>query len=94
MSKRREYDDDDGRRIADMSGVDRMPLYGVGSRRTSKQKEEDPSASQPAPEKAQPMMPKSDRRAFVWGALSAALLIGLAFIVGLGLVVLLFVLLK
>lgn len=94
MRKRREYDDDDGRQIADMSGVERPNLLTV---RTPPKAEKADDAEQPSakPEWENPAasMPKEDRRAFIWGALSASLLIGLAFLVGIGLVILLITLL-
>ena len=97
MSKRREYDDDDGRRIADMSGVERPNLLTV--RTPPKQERADAEGEEVAPKKPvwenpAASMPKDDRKAFIWGALSAGLLIGLAFLAGLGLVILLITLLK
>lgn len=91
MRKKRVYDDDDGRTIADMSGVQRQPLFlprlPEGARRT---------AARPAPpeENARPWeetgLSKKERLWYLLGALKAALLIALAFIGGLGLIVLLF----
>ena len=89
--KRKEYQDDDGRTIADMSGVSRPSLMGhmpIGSR-TRKPVDEAFSA--------RPGLPQEDispgaRLWYMLGALKAALLIALAFIVGLGLLVLLMLL--
>lgn len=94
MSRRKEYPDDDGRSIADMSGVERPRLFSVPVRK-KEQKDEEPDASA-KPQWVNPAssMSKADRRAFIWGALGAALLIALAFIAGLGLVILLITLLK
>ena len=95
MSKRREYDDDDGRQIADMSGVERPNLFTV---RTAPKAEKADDAEQPAakPEWENPAssMPKDDRRAFIRGALTASLLIALAFLAGIGIVILLITLLS
>ena len=97
MRNRREYEDDDGRRVADMSGVERPNLLTV--RTPPKQARADAEADgaarkQPGWENPAASMPKDDRKAFIWGALSAALLIGLAFLVGIGLVILLITLLN
>lgn len=97
MRNRREYEDDDGRRVADMSGVERPNLLTV--RTPPKQERADAEgdgAAQKKPvwENPAASMPKDDRKAFIWGALSAALLIGLAFLVGIGLVILLITLLN
>ncbi len=88
---KRTYDDDDGRTIADMSDVYvRTPLgyrrLGDKRRRETEQPEKtvknDPSSG----------TSREERRSYIWGALSASLLIALAFIVGLGLIILLMVL--
>lgn len=89
MSRRKDYGDDDGRRIADMSGLERPHLFSAASdRRTEKEDESAEPAAKPAWQTGQPLTGK-DRRAFIWGALGAALLIALAFIGGIGLVILL-----
>ena len=95
MRKNRTYDDDDGRTIADMSGISRQPVFlprfPENGRRT---------ASRPAPQP--PREPENDRpwedtglskeeqMWYMLGAIKAALLIALVFIGGLGLIVLLF----
>ena len=97
MSKRREYDDDDGRRVADMSSVERPNLLTVrrpAVEREAASGEEEAAPKKPAWENPAASMPKDDRRAFIWGALSAALLIGIAFLAGIGLVILLITLIK
>jgi hypothetical protein len=87
MSKKK-YEDDDGRRIADMSTVEMPsdPLLGGGSfRRKEKQrpKETDPQAP------SSPPLDKKETRRIMWYALRAGLLIGLIFI-GAALIFLLF----
>ena len=84
---RRQYDDDDGRTIVDMSGVERPSMFGHFP--ASKE-----NRAFKAPEEKKPHRPweesgwnRSERGAAVRGALSAALLIGLAYIVGLGLLI-------
>ena len=85
--RRREYEDDDGRIIADMSGVSRPSL--MGRRPSEVPGEAQNSSAQSRPEG---IIPPEDRKWYVLGALKAALLIALAFIVGLGVVI--FALLK
>lgn len=93
MSKRREYDDDDGRQIADMSGVERPHLFTVPKRKAAETSDDAESPAKPEWENPASSMPKDDRRAFIRGALTASLLIALAFLAGLGLVILLITLL-
>lgn len=71
--KRRVYDDDDGRTIADMSDVGTQPM--LVPRLLKKRKAEEESAA--SPENA---ISKNERRGFVLGALCAALLIGAVFL--------------
>jgi len=86
--QRRTYDDDDGRTIVDMSGVERPSMFGHLPKSERKNSVFSP------PEEKKPDRPwedhslnRSERGAAVRGALSAALLIGLAYIVGLGLLI-------
>ena len=93
--KKRVYEDDDGRTIADMSGVSRphlMDNHPVPAAREPAG-EEDGSPRADRPWESNNELTPAERAAVVLGALKAALLIGLAFIVGLGAVVLLMVLL-
>ena len=85
MAKKRIYDDDDGRTIADMSGVGRPELLSF--RREGERP--DPRPEQPTEEYGDfgPFQDKAERRMYILGALRAALLIALAFIAGLGLIV-------
>ena len=69
MRKERQFEDDDGRTIVDMSEVDPMPVLLPRFRR---RKDEEPSGQQ---------MSKEDRRAVMLGAIGAVLLIGGVFIV-------------
>ena len=73
MAKRKTYDDDDGRVIANMN-VDGMPWYMKAERRSKKQDFSD--------------LDKKEMGALIKGALGASLLIGGAFILGLGLFIL------
>ena len=77
MAKKKTYDDDDGRTVADMSDVDPMPML-LPRFRKGKQ---EPSSEQP--------MSKEDRRAVLFGALGATLLIGAVFVAAAAIVILL-----
>lgn len=88
MSRRKVYDDDDGRTIVDMSQVEGLSTLsgwtsGAGrERRRSEQAEQGKNLpSEDAP------VPKGERRMMVRAALKATLLIGLAYLAGLGLLV-------
>ena len=88
MKNKRIYDDDDGRTIADMSGVGApASMFGGIGKKKSRQEEGE--------EEKQPLLDitRQERRMYIFGALGAALLIAGAFIVGLGLAILLMVLL-
>lgn len=83
--RRRDYPDDDGRTVADMSGLERRPLL-----LPRRPKPGPPPADRPWEDRR---VSRETRRGLIWGALSAALLIALVFILGLGLVIALIVLL-
>ena len=85
------YDDDDGRTIADMSGLD---FPGAFSFRGVRPKMPEPGGKGDQPEtddrpwEAQMgQLSKSERRMAILGALKAAMLIALAYIAGLGLLI-------
>ena len=90
MKNKRIYDDDDGRTIADMSGVGApSPVFGGYSERKARHEEvEKPHNSEMPPFD----MTRQERKMYIFGALGAALLIAGAFIAGLGLAILLMVL--
>lgn len=96
MARKKTWDDDDGRTIAPMDDVSRPNLFFPGKRPSHT----DPAKpqSEEGEEKNRPWeknetFTRRERRWYALGALRAALLIGLAFIVGLGLTILLMVLL-
>ena len=89
---RRTYDDDDGRTIADMSDVYVRTPLGYRSLDGKRRRETEPAKEEKKAPWEESGTSKEERRSYIWGALSAALLIALAFIVGLGLVILLIVL--
>ena len=89
--KKHEFFEDDGRTVADMSNVSRQPLLIPRPRRRRPPR----AADMPDRERsAEPPLDLSreEQRWAILGAMKAALLIALAFIVGLGIVILLFVL--
>ena len=85
---RKAYDDDDGRVIADMSDVSARTPFGYRSaaenRRSAAEDVQDEKTARPWERSG---VSRETRSGVIWGALSAALLIGLAFIVGLGIVI-------
>ena len=91
MSRRRkEYPDDDGRTIVDMSGLERAPMLLPRRPKAGPPPAEPPASDRPWEDRR---ISRETRRGLIGGALSAALLIALAFILGLGLVIGLIVLL-
>ena len=68
--KKRGYEDDDGRTVADMSDVSRQPL--ILPRLPKKQK---PAENEPETE-----LSENERRAYVRGAIGAGLAIGGVFV--------------
>lgn len=85
MSRERYGKEDDGHTIADMSQLETPSLWG---RRPARGKGED-RGPEGGPQAPYPEMPYSpgEKRLFVFAALKAALLIGFAFLLGLGLVI-------
>ena len=81
MSKK-EYDDDDGRIVADMSGVEKPSAFGDWLPRKPKDRDEKPPTEQVEP------VDKELRRAYVLSALLAGLAIGAVFAIGLGIAIL------
>lgn len=76
---KKKYDDDDGRTIADMSGLERpsiiMPQFV---------RRKDKSKTKAASDVNNTDLNREERRSYIWGALSAALLITAIFIVVFG----------
>lgn len=87
MSKEREYDDDDGRTVVDMRGVERMPLFGSITPPSRRELEAlSKKKNKPAWEDEFRLTGK-EKFWYIMGTLKAALLIALAYIVGLGLII-------
>lgn len=85
--KNKKFDDyeDDGRTIVDMSQVERPNLF------TFRRKDEDQEVSRPMSSTVQEEYTSEQRRWAIFGALKASLLIGSAYVVGLGLLILILV---
>ena len=77
---RRVYEDDDGRTIADMSGIERQPMIVPRLPKREKKKPIE-VPEEPVPEQEPDPVPKHERRALVLGAMSATTLIALIFII-------------
>lgn len=78
MAKKKTYDDDDGRVVANMN-VDGMPWYVRDHR---------PQSQQAAPDTGEKLT-REEERVLLWGAVKAGLLVAGAFILG-GLLFILF----
>lgn len=87
MKKKRKYDDDDGRTIADMSDIGGAPRF-AGGRLAGKAPDDMSDSKMPYVE-----MSKKDRRIWIFAAMKAGLLVALVYIIGavllIGLIILL-----
>ena len=92
MRKRRIYDDDDGRTIADMSDVAPDNLLIPRGIDRAEKNASSPREEKPRPDYMDNGISRSERRGYIFGALGASLLIWLIYILGFALVVLLIVL--
>ena len=86
---RKQYDDDDGRTIVDMTGVNDAGLSLFGRMPAREKRQPQPPGEQTSPYQQETEISKEEQRWYMLGAMKAALLIGFAFIAGLGLVILL-----
>lgn len=92
MAKRKQYDDDDGRTIVDMSGVESpssLFIPRVPKKEKTVPTEENNSSDERPWEKNE--FSKDERRSFVLGAMSASALIALIFIAVFGIAIALMV---
>ena len=96
MSDRRRIDDDDdGRTIADMSGVDGHGSFFsnmIGLRGDRKRRHVDEGSTETVSFADKVEISREERRWYIFGALGASLIIFLAFAVGLTLIVLIWML--
>ena len=86
----RREEEDDGRVIADMSDVagPSLMLPGIRKKKTGTSFPEEDARKKNPWEEEEDLLNPEERRMYVLGALKAALLIGMAFIFGLGAVIL------
>jgi hypothetical protein len=89
---KRTYDDDDGRTIVDMSGVEAPSMFLPRSPERDQKREQPRDSEESSNSIPDAPYTGEERRMMVFGALKAALLIAGFFAVGLGLVILLMVL--
>ena len=87
---KKQYEDDDGRSFADMSQIERPNFFSLGHMPERRERDNERPQKTQAPS-AGDEMTKQERRWYVLGTLKASLLIGLAYVVGLGLLILLMV---
>lgn len=90
MRKEREFEDDDGRTIVDMRGVEKMPLFG--SLVPPSRRELEKPTEKKDPWKEEYRMSNGEKFWYILGSLKAALLIASAYIIGLGAIILLMIL--
>ena len=86
--KHKKYEDDDGRVIADMSGLSRPTLFRPG--RPDSRESRPPEPMEPKREERpweDTGMSREDRRAYIWAALKAALVMAAIYIAAFGLVI-------
>ena len=79
MAKKRTYQDDDGRTIADMSGIEPSPML-FPRRPKNEGRSQTPQSDSDRPWEGQEQFTDEQRRAAMGGALKAAMLIAGVFI--------------
>ena len=82
----REYEDDDGRTVADMSELHRRNLF-IPRRSPHQESPKREVENHEGKANQNPPLNRKETRSFILGALSAGLLIALVFIIGLGLAI-------
>lgn len=92
MGTDKQEEEDDGRVIADMSGIETPSLFAPFSGRKKRREGEVPKVKNDRPWEDSSLN-KKERFWYTMGALKAALLIGLAYLAGLAAVILLLLLL-
>lgn len=80
MARKRTYDDDDGRTIADMSGIAPAPVLFPRIPKKKGTAQPEPQGAADRPWEQQGQLTPEERRAAMGGALKAALLIAGVFI--------------
>lgn len=87
MAADKKWDDDDGRVIADMSDLARPGVFSRKNTRTQEMPSDRESAVEKRPWETEDELSLKERTMYALGALKAALLIALVFIIGLGVVI-------
>ena len=77
--EKRIYDDDDGRTIADMSGVTRRNLLGIRLPESAAVEHPESAKRSDRPWDTSGQLSRREKWSFIWGAVSAGLLIGAPF---------------
>ena len=87
--KEKQYDDDDGRVIADMSDIERQPMFIPRFDHLHKKERRDMGREEETESRPEyeVQYTKEERRAMVGGTLAAALLIGGVFIAAIALLI-------
>lgn len=87
--KPKKYEDDDGRVIADMSGLSRPSLFRPGKPAEKPARQSEDASEQEREDRPweETEMSREDRRAYIWAALKAALAVAAVYIVVLGLLI-------
>lgn len=87
--KPKKYEDDDGRVIADMSGLSRPSLFRPGRPSEKPARHPEDPAQQEREDRPweETGLSREDRRAYIWAALRAALAMAAVYIVVLGLLI-------
>lgn len=89
MRKQNEFEEDDNRTIADMSGVQRPRLFGGVFSPSPRTRYKLPEAKEPEMGAERSEIPPGDRKWYILGAIKAALLIAVVYIGVLGALILL-----
>jgi hypothetical protein len=92
MEDKKQFEDDDERVIADMSGIERQPVFFPSAESIRRVKENRADFSEPTSKsysQGPEYLDKEGRRAMIGGAVSAMLLVGGLLAAGFALVILL-----
>ena len=89
MAIKKQYDDDDGRVIADMSDIGRQPMFIPRFDHLHKRERRDMGREEETEKRPEyeVQYTSEEKRALIGGTLAAALLIGGVFIIAIGLLI-------
>ena len=90
MRKKKTYDDDDGRTIADMSSISRQPLILPRFKKSENNVDNEAQSSDDKPWE-NTSFSKKERRSYIFGALGAAVLVGSIFAISFLILILLMI---